>query len=70
MKAVLYSEPRVFAIEDISATDPGPNDVQIRVHQTGLCGTDKHIHEGDFIAEFPLVPAMRSSVRSSRPATT
>ena len=56
MKAVLYSEPRVFAIEDISATDPGPNDVQIRVHQTGLCGTDKHIHEGDFTAEFPLVP--------------
>ena len=26
------------------------------MHQTGLCGTDKHIHEGDFIAAFPLVP--------------
>jgi D-arabinitol dehydrogenase (NADP+) len=56
MKAVMYSGPRVFAVEDISATDPGPNDVQIRVHQTGLCGTDKHIHEGDFTAQFPLVP--------------
>ena len=56
MKAVLYSQPRVFSVEDISATDPGLTDVQIRVHQTGLCGTDKHIHEGDFTAEFPLVP--------------
>ena len=56
MKAVLYSAPRAFAVEDISATDPGPRDVQIRVNQTGLCGTDKHIHEGDFTAQFPLVP--------------
>lgn len=55
MKAVLYSQPRVFTVEDIGATDPGPTDVQIRV-QTGLCGTDKHIHEGDFTAHFPLVP--------------
>ena len=38
------------------ATDPGPQDVRITVHQTGLCGTDKHIHEGDFNAAFPLVP--------------
>jgi D-arabinitol dehydrogenase (NADP+) len=56
MKAVKYSAPRAFAVEDVSTTDPGPNDVQIRVHQTGLCGTDKHIHEGDFTAKFPLVP--------------
>jgi D-arabinitol dehydrogenase (NADP+) len=56
MRAVKYSAPRAFAVEDIGATDPGPHDVQIRVHQTGLCGTDKHIHEGDFTARFPLVP--------------
>ena len=56
MKAVVYSRPRVFAVEDLPATDPGPQDVRISVHQTGLCGTDKHIHEGDFNAAFPLVP--------------
>ena len=22
----------------------------------GVCGTDAHIHEGEFIAEFPLIP--------------
>ena len=56
MKAVVYSGPREFAVEDLPATDPGPQDVRITVHQTGLCGTDKHIHEGDFNAAFPLVP--------------
>ena len=56
MKAVVYSGPRVFSVEDVAATEPGPQDVRISVHQTGLCGTDKHIHEGDFNAAFPLVP--------------
>jgi D-arabinitol dehydrogenase (NADP+) len=56
MRAVIYSAPRVFAVEDISPTEPGPRDVLIRVHQTGLCGTDKHLHEGEFLAAFPLVP--------------
>lgn len=56
MKAVIYSGPREFAVGHVSATDPGPREVRIRVHQTGLCGTDKHIHEGDFAARFPLVP--------------
>ena len=56
MKAVIYAGPRDFSVEDVEAADPGPRDVRIRVHQTGLCGTDKHIHEGNFIAAFPLVP--------------
>ena len=56
MKAVVYSGPRDFAVTEHPPTDPGPRDVRISVHQTGLCGTDKHIHEGDFNAAFPLVP--------------
>ena len=56
MKAVVYQGPRDFSIRDVSPTEPGPTDVLISVHQTGLCGTDKHIHEGDFNAAFPLVP--------------
>jgi len=30
--------------------------VLIQVIQTGVCGTDLHIHEGDFYAAFPLIP--------------
>ena len=27
-----------------------------RKQSCGVCGTDLHIHEGEFIAEFPLIP--------------
>jgi D-arabinitol dehydrogenase (NADP+) len=30
--------------------------VRIKVDQVGVCGTDLHIHEGDFNAVFPLIP--------------
>ena len=56
VKAVIYTAPRDFAVRDIDVSEPGPGDVRISVHQTGLCGTDKHIHEGDFTAAFPVVP--------------
>jgi D-arabinitol dehydrogenase (NADP+) len=56
VKAVIYEAPRDFAVRDVDLGELGPGDVRIRVHQTGLCGTDKHIHEGDFTAAFPVVP--------------
>jgi D-arabinitol dehydrogenase (NADP+) len=34
----------------------GPGEVRIRVEQVGVCGTDLHIHNGDFNAVFPLIP--------------
>jgi D-arabinitol dehydrogenase (NADP+) len=56
MKAIVYQAPRDFSVRDVESAEPGPGEVRIAVHQTGLCGTDKHIHEGDFNAAFPLVP--------------
>ncbi|KAH7015255.1 chaperonin 10-like protein [Ilyonectria destructans] len=32
------------------------NDVLVQVKACGVCGTDLHIHEGEFIAKFPLIP--------------
>jgi D-arabinitol dehydrogenase (NADP+) len=56
MRAVLYDGPRSFEIKDVPQPEPGPRDVLIKVTQAGICGTDLHIHEGHFFAEFPLVP--------------
>ena len=36
--------------------EAGPGEVRIRVQQVGVCGTDLHIHNGDFNAVFPLIP--------------
>lgn len=56
MKAVVYDAPRSFAIKEVPVPRAGAGEVLVRVIQTGICGTDIHIHEGDFAAEFPLTP--------------
>lgn len=56
MKAVVYSAPRRFEIADVPVPEPAVGEVLIRITQTGICGTDLHVHEGGFYAEFPLTP--------------
>ncbi len=38
-------------LEDVPAPEPGINDVLIRVHKTGICGTDLHIYAWDAWAQ-------------------
>lgn len=56
MKAVVYDAPRQYSVKEIPDPEPGPHEVRIAVGQVGVCGTDLHIHNGDFQAVFPLVP--------------
>ncbi|KAL4907301.1 hypothetical protein BDW74DRAFT_176080 [Aspergillus multicolor] len=56
MKALLYDKPEVHKITEIPVPTLRENDVLIKVKACGVCGTDLHIHEGEFIAQFPLVP--------------
>src|SRR3954454_4032046 len=56
MKAVLYDAPRSFTVTDVPVPEAAPGEVRIKVDQVGVCGTDLHIHEGDFNAVFPLIP--------------
>lgn len=45
-----------LVLEDVPVPEPGPDDVVIRVHTTGICGTDLHIYEWDEWAQ-ATVPA-------------
>jgi D-arabinitol dehydrogenase (NADP+) len=56
VKAVVYDAPRSFAVTDVPVPAVGPGEVRIKVIQVGVCGTDVHIHHGDFQAVFPLIP--------------
>lgn len=56
MKAVVYDAARSYAIKEIPTPEAGTGEVRIKVDQVGVCGTDLHIHEGDFNAVFPLIP--------------
>jgi D-arabinitol dehydrogenase (NADP+) len=56
VRAVLYDAPASFRIADLPTPAPAPGQVLIKVIQVGVCGTDLHVHHGDFNARFPLVP--------------
>ncbi|THV07110.1 GroES-like protein [Dendrothele bispora CBS 962.96] len=56
MKALWYSAPQKFEIKQVPIPKVGDNDVLLKVTCCGVCGTDAHIHEGEFIAKFPLIP--------------
>jgi D-arabinitol dehydrogenase (NADP+) len=56
MKAVYYEAPKTWSVTDVPTPEAAPGQVRIKVGRVGVCGTDLHIHEGEFGAVFPLVP--------------
>src|SRR3954464_80694 len=52
MRALVKSRPQPgLWLEDVPEPEYGINDVLIRVHRTGICGTDVHIHRWDAWAQ-------------------
>lgn len=55
MRAVIYDKPENHELLTVVDPTPGPGEVVIRVTMTGICGTDVHIHHGEFGPRYPLV---------------
>jgi 2-desacetyl-2-hydroxyethyl bacteriochlorophyllide A dehydrogenase len=56
MKALVIEGPRKASIQEVPYPKPGLGEVTIKVEVVGICGTDFHIYEGDFLSNFPLIP--------------
>ncbi len=56
MKAVRYAEPEHWQLADLPDPEPGPGEIRVRVRAAGVCGTDVHLHHGEFGHVYPLVP--------------
>lgn len=56
MKALVVEGPRRAVVREVEYPKPGPGEVTIKVANTGICGTDHHIFEGEFISPYPLIP--------------
>ncbi len=56
MRAVVYERPEHFTIAELPVPEPGPGEVRLRVLVAGVCGTDAHLHVGEFGPTYPLTP--------------
>src|SRR3954463_5127977 len=56
MRAVVYDRPEHFEVRELPVPEPGPGEVRLRVVVAGVCGTDLHLHEGEFGPTYPLIP--------------
>ena len=56
MKAVVYDAPGVFAVSRRAGARAGTGEVRLKVSVAGVCGTDLHLHAGEFGPTYPLTP--------------
>jgi 2-desacetyl-2-hydroxyethyl bacteriochlorophyllide A dehydrogenase len=62
MKAVIFPGDKSFQVGELPDPLPLPNEVVMKVHAVGLCGTDIHVLEGEFEPTvYPIVPGHEAS---------
>jgi threonine 3-dehydrogenase len=59
MKALVKAETKPgLWMKDVAEPELGPNDLLVRVHKTGICGTDLHIYNWDAWAQRTIRPGL------------
>jgi D-arabinitol dehydrogenase (NADP+) len=56
MKAVVFESPGKVNITNVPDPIIAHDEVLVAVKAAGVCGTDVHIYEGDFIGTYPIIP--------------
>lgn len=56
MKAVVFESPNVMAVKDVPDPVPTAEQLLLRPIVAGICGTDRHLLAGGFMAKYPLIP--------------
>ena len=55
MKAAVIHNPKDIRIEEVAVPSPKADEVLIRIHACGVCGTDHSLFVGGFPANFPVI---------------
>jgi 2-desacetyl-2-hydroxyethyl bacteriochlorophyllide A dehydrogenase len=56
MKAVIIEKPGQVSVREIQYPEPGKDEIIIQVKNCGVCATDFHIYNGDYVGSYPIVP--------------
>ena len=56
MRAFTITAPHAGEVREIPKPEPGTDQAVVKVAYVGICGTDYHIFQGDFLStSYPLV---------------
>ncbi len=56
MKAIVIEQPGTAVVKDMPMPEVRPDDVLVKVHASGICGTDIHIYRGEYLGTYPVIP--------------
>jgi D-arabinitol dehydrogenase (NADP+) len=55
VKAAYYQARREIEVREARDPEPAAGEVVVRVHACGICGTDRHIFEGELPSPYPFI---------------
>ena len=56
MQTIIIQQPKVIQLVQRDVPEPGPGEVLIQVMASGICGTDIHIYNGEYLGAYPVIP--------------
>ena len=56
LKALQITKPHELKMVTLARPEPGAGEVLIKVMASGICGTDIHILEGEYLGAYPVIP--------------
>lgn len=54
-RAALHTGSPALDLVDIAVKDPGPGEILVRMGASGVCGSDRHVLDGDWLMPSPTV---------------
>ncbi len=63
MQAIVISKPGEIVLTPIQPKKPESGQIRVRPLVGGICGTDVHIFNGDFLGSYPVVPCHEFSAQ-------
>ena len=56
MKAATILQPKQIEVQELPVPEPAPGELLVRVMASGICGTDVHIFQGEYLGSYPIIP--------------
>ena len=56
MRAIVFPQPEMIAVERVSDPTPAADEVVVQVARCGICGTDVHIYHDEYMSTYPIIP--------------